>query len=75
MAAPVLVAAQASISANESGTYLHYLPDFAYERKSLNTEVSLAELRKRGQIASRAKEVGLGPEFSTAIRQGVPMPD
>ncbi|MGA9411698.1 MAG: DUF4105 domain-containing protein [Roseobacter sp.] len=52
-----------------------YLPDFAYERKSLNTEVSLAELRKRGQIASRAKEVGLGPEFSTAIRQGVPMPD
>jgi hypothetical protein len=52
-----------------------YLPDFAYERKSLNTGTSLAELRKLGQIAPRAKEVGLGPDFSTAIRQDVPIPD
>jgi hypothetical protein len=52
-----------------------YLPDFAYERNALNTEVPLEELRKRGQIASRAKEVGLGPEFSTAIRQNVPVPN
>lgn len=52
-----------------------YLPDFAYERKALNTEIPLAELRKRGQIVDRAKEVGLGPEFSTKIREGVPVPD
>jgi Domain of unknown function (DUF4105) len=52
-----------------------YLPDLAYDRKALDTSVPLAELRKLGKIVSRAKAVGLGPGFSTAIRQGVPAPN
>lgn len=51
-----------------------YLPDYGYDRGTLNTDYPLAELRRLGQIAPRAREAGLGPQFSAVIRQGVPVP-
>lgn len=51
-----------------------YLPEYGYERGTVNTDVPLAELRELGRIAPRALAAGLGPQFSTAIREGVPSP-
>jgi len=52
-----------------------YLPEMMYDRGTVNTSVSISELRELGRIAPRALAVGLGPEFSNAIRKGVPVPD
>ncbi|MFK8034521.1 MAG: DUF4105 domain-containing protein [Hyphomicrobiales bacterium] len=52
-----------------------YLPEMMHDRGSVNTSVSSAQLRELGRIAPRALAVGLGPRFSEAIRQGVPLPD
>ena len=52
-----------------------YLPEMMYDRGTVNTSVSVSELRELGRIAPRALAAGLGPEFSDAIRQGVPVPD
>ncbi|MGA9252871.1 MAG: DUF4105 domain-containing protein [Roseobacter sp.] len=52
-----------------------YLPEMMYDRGTVNTSVSISDLRELGRIAPRALAVGLGPEFSNAIRQGVPVPD
>lgn len=52
-----------------------YLPEMMHERGTVNTSVSISELRELGRIAPRALAAGLGPEFSDAIRQGVPVPD
>ena len=52
-----------------------YLPDMMYERGAINTSVSLEKIRELGRIAPRAMAAGLGPDFSHAIRQGVPVPD
>jgi len=52
-----------------------YLPEMMHERATVNTTVSISELRELGRIAPRALAAGLGPEFSNAIRQGVPVPD
>lgn len=49
-----------------------YLPNYAYDRKTLNTEFSLSELRERGKISERAKAAGLERTFSSQIRIGVP---
>jgi hypothetical protein len=53
-----------------------YLPDYLYDLGRLNTAYPLDELRRRGEIMPRAGaavEAGLtGPEFSAALREGVP---
>ncbi len=51
-----------------------YLPDYAYEHKAVDTSVPLAELREKAHIAKRAQADGLSPDFSKAIRVGVPSP-
>ena len=52
-----------------------YLPDYAYEEGILDKDFSIEELRSLGQIAERAKAAGLGENFSSAIRFGVPAPE
>lgn len=52
-----------------------YLPEMMHDRGTLNTSFSISDLRKLGRIAPRALAAGLGPMFSNAIRQGVPVPD
>ncbi|NVD39909.1 DUF4105 domain-containing protein [Ensifer sp. HO-A22] len=51
-----------------------YLPDYAYDRKAIDTSMPLTELRKIAQINERARAIGLTPGFSKAIREGVPSP-
>ena len=51
-----------------------YLPDYAYDHGSLDTRLTLDELRDLGRIAPRAKVAGLNPTYSAAIRKGVPVP-
>lgn len=51
-----------------------YLPELGYDRKALNTDVQLPELRELGRVAQRALVARLGPEFSEAIQVGVPVP-
>ena len=51
-----------------------YLPDYAYDHGSIDTRVSLEELRQLGSISERAQLAGLAEGYSTAIREGVPSP-
>jgi hypothetical protein len=51
-----------------------YLPDYAYDRGALDTSIPLAELRSVSHIDQRARDDGLSPNFSKAIRIGVPSP-
>ncbi|KRB57083.1 hypothetical protein ASE04_28705 [Rhizobium sp. Root708] len=51
-----------------------YLPDYAYDRGALDSSVSLAVLRNTAHITERARNDGLSPNFSNAIRAGVPSP-
>ncbi|WP_457808831.1 Lnb N-terminal periplasmic domain-containing protein [Kushneria sp. EE4] len=56
-----------------------YLPDYLFDLDALDTSRSLLELKSRGHINSRARAADNGghalPDFSAAIRQGVPAPD
>lgn len=51
-----------------------YMPDYLYERDALDTDVSLADLFRLGDITKRANAAGLTNGYSTAIRDGVPTP-
>ncbi|WP_245298386.1 DUF4105 domain-containing protein [Sinorhizobium sp. A49] len=51
-----------------------YLPEYAYDHGALDTSVPLAELRTVAHIDQRARADGLSPNFSMAIRVGVPSP-
>jgi hypothetical protein len=51
-----------------------YLPDYAYDRRALDMDHSLQELRSLGRIDQRATSHGRGPGFSEAIRRTVPSP-
>lgn len=51
-----------------------FLPEMAYERKTINTDYSISQLRELGSVTPKAQEVGLVPGFSEAIRVGVPKP-
>ncbi|MEM1076467.1 MAG: DUF4105 domain-containing protein [Pseudomonadota bacterium] len=51
-----------------------YLPEYAYERGSVYTGISLDDLRQVASIGERARSHGLGTGFSEAIRVGVPAP-
>lgn len=52
-----------------------YLPEMMHDRETVNTSVCISELRELGRIVPRSLAAGLGPKFSDAIRQGVPVPD
>jgi hypothetical protein len=49
-----------------------YLVDLAYERGTVNTSMGLEELKRRSDITARARSAGELPDFSKAIRQGLP---
>lgn len=51
-----------------------YLPDYAYDHEAVDTSIPLTQLRESAHIAERAKADGLSPDFSKAIRAGVPAP-
>jgi hypothetical protein len=51
-----------------------YLPDYAYDREAIDTSMPLARLREIAKIDERARADGLSPDFSEAIRLGVPSP-
>lgn len=49
-----------------------YLPSYVYEVGGLIDSVPLEELTARGRITDRARAADRDPNFSAAIRQGVP---
>jgi hypothetical protein len=49
-----------------------YLPELLYERGILYTGMPFAELAALSNIDERAKNSGLGPDFSERIRVGLP---
>ncbi|MBY3087057.1 DUF4105 domain-containing protein [Rhizobium laguerreae] len=51
-----------------------YLPDYAYDRGAIDTSMPLIRLREIAKIDVRARADGLSPDFSKAIRLGVPFP-
>lgn len=51
-----------------------YVPDYAYDHGALDTSMPLSELRTIAHIDKRARDDGLSPNFSRAIRVGVPSP-
>ncbi len=49
-----------------------YLPEYVYSVGGLDTRFSLPELRTFGRITTRAKAADDDPQFSAAIRAGIP---
>lgn len=49
-----------------------YLPDYAWEQGVLDQSHSIDELRALGSITAIAQAHGVGKDYSTVIRQGVP---
>lgn len=49
-----------------------YLPEYVYGVGGLDRRYSLEELRARGRITDRAKQADRSPDFSAAIRRGLP---
>ena len=49
-----------------------YLPEYVYSVHGLNQSYSIEELRARGRITDRAKKADRSPNFSEAIREGLP---
>lgn len=52
-----------------------YLPEYAYAQGALDMSVSMSQLRALSHIDSKARADGLSPDFSRAIRVGVPSPE
>jgi hypothetical protein len=52
-----------------------YGDELLYERGLINTNIPLAELKRRVHINDRAKAVGNAADFSVQIRRDVPGPD
>ncbi|WP_264210157.1 Lnb N-terminal periplasmic domain-containing protein [Leisingera thetidis] len=51
-----------------------YLPDYAWEQGVLDQSRSVEELRALGSITPIAQAHGITPDFSSVIREGVPLP-
>ncbi len=51
-----------------------FLPGYLYDRRAVDTRISLAELRTRSRISERARKAGDPPDFSAIVREGVPSP-
>jgi hypothetical protein len=50
------------------------LDELLYARSSVDTRLSLAELRRRSEITARARAADQDPLFSARIREGLPNP-
>jgi hypothetical protein len=48
------------------------LPEMFYERRSINTDLPLAEMLAQSDVTARAKAAGGAPDFSARIREGLP---
>lgn len=51
-----------------------YFPDYLYEHGAINTDVSLEDHYRLGNVSERALTVGLTDAYSNEIRMGVPAP-
>jgi hypothetical protein len=51
-----------------------FLPEWLYDRGSVDTRIPLDELRARSRISERALAADGLPDFSARIREGVPSP-
>lgn len=52
-----------------------YVPEYLYLRHAIDTSMPLSELQQLSHINPRAKAIGLDdPDFSTKIREGLPVP-
>jgi hypothetical protein len=51
-----------------------YFPDYLHDMGMMNTDMSIEELYRLGDITERARAVGLTEAYSEAIRDGVPTP-
>ncbi len=51
-----------------------FLPGYLYDQRVVVTSIPLAELMDRARISEKAKAADRSPEFSQAIRLGVPSP-
>ena len=51
-----------------------YFPDYLYEKGAMNTDLSIEDLYRVGDIAERAAAVGLTDGYPEAIRVDVPTP-
>lgn len=49
-----------------------YLPDLAYERRTVDTTLGLDELKRRSDITARARAFAASEKFSGVIREGLP---
>jgi hypothetical protein len=50
------------------------LPELLYERGSLDTGLTFAQLKAMSRIDERARAAGAAPDFSARLREGLPMP-
>ena len=51
-----------------------YLDQLMYERRTIDTSLPFAELRRISEVTERAKAADKDPEFSKRIREGIPTP-
>ena len=51
-----------------------HFPEYLYDRGGMNTDLTIEELYRLGDITERAKAVGLVEGYSEAIRVDVPRP-
>ena len=51
-----------------------FIPELAYERGTLPTDAPFEEVMQRYAISAKAREAGVGPEFSASIREGIGPP-
>jgi hypothetical protein len=52
-----------------------FAAEYAYELGMLDSRVPFAELTERGLVNERARPADESPDFSSRIREGVPMPE
>jgi hypothetical protein len=48
-----------------------FIPELAYERGNLPTDAPLEVVMQRYAISAKAREIGVGPEYSKSIREGI----
>ena len=51
-----------------------FLPGYLYDQRVVVTSMPLAELMERARISEKARAADRSPDFSQAIRVGVPSP-
>lgn len=51
-----------------------YLPDYAYDLGAIDTSMPFQELRSLSRIHDKALQADADPNFSTKVREGMPLP-